>query len=815
MSNYSVLPSRDLPSLPPAYDFPGESSQRSPPIEQFEINEDEVYEPLKRDSLFSRLRFFAAKASLAFKEKVVAPLIHILNPLFAAMSFVNSRYEQGILKIGNPLVVKRLFYVFFFVGVMYILLMSQPQDGVNGASGGAFSTGKFYDVTRLGGSLQLYIEAKSLKENIEYLSSMPHLAGSMGDLTLARYVESFFSNNGIEVVDFHEMNSFLNFPKSLGTYVKMSDNLLEATLHEGSSEDLQYLAFNPNSPGSKGEIEAPFVFVNFGSLEDFQKLKDANVEVSGCILFIKYGGSLPEANKVAEAHRLGAKAVVFISRSVNWADHTHDDMIQKINVGLTRYSPGDILTPGWSSHDPFVARLDWDKSPATAKIPCVPVSWKDGMAFVKKLGSNGVDFGHGLFSGILAEKVKLRVSHEERSTHLIWNVVGSIPGREQASKGIIFGAPRDSVCYGASGSASSTAVLLELAKAFTSLQRRYSWSPSRSIYFVSFDATEYNLAGSTEWIEDKKRQLLEEGYAYIEVSDVHLGDILDVVANPLLHSVIETEMKNVKVSEGKSTKSLFDIYKEQHDGKVEFSNELVEDKNYVPFVNILNIPSMHVGFKPKTGVVPDHSCVDTFSALEKQLDLSMDHQKHILELLARVGLRLAEEPLIPFNFNDLVSKLSTYREDVMRYVEATIAAIPSDVTPLIKYDSLKRGIDRLGDGARMIEQFRKDWIEFITNSASLEPVMLAATRRTANDKMIAFNNLFLGEGKTPLRAGYLNFLFGLPQNAPPTPDGEYEWNTFPMVREYAARGDYGRVQFEINRIAQLLASSAELLMRLS
>lgn len=793
----AALRALNAPAVPPAYEPPLFGSA---PMEQFDIDEDEVYQPIKRGSLLERARFVSRRLFFRFREHVSEPVSRALDPLHEGYNYFRSHYELSILRLGNPLVVKRILYVLFVVVLFSVMLLKENSDGVNGASGGAFSSGKFYDVEKLSSTLVLYLSANTLKDNVEYLSSMPHLAGSTGDLALARYVESYYTNNGIQVVDFHELDSFLNYPKLSGTYLRLADGSFLATLNEGG-DDLHLLAFSPNSPSS-GEITAPYIYVNYADPADIEKIYDAGIDVKDAILLVRYGGSTPTPNKVAAAHKLGARAVVFISPSIKWAGETHDDVIQKVNVGLTRYSPGDVLTPGWSFHDNYASRLDWAKSPCTAKIPTIPISWKDGKQLIQKLGKNGVDFGDGLFSGSKSDvQLKFSVQHDERSTHLIWNVIGSIPGREQAQKGIIFGAPRDSTCFGASTSASGTAALLELVKVFTSLQRRFDWSPARSIYFASFDASQYNLAGSAEWAEERREQLVAEGYTYIDLTALVHGDDFTVKANPLLHDVILEEMKKVSSDGGKS---LYDKFVSES----AISNNMLNDRDYMPFINFLNIPSMSVSYEGKT--VPQHSCLDTFSNFEKELDRNMNKHIEVLNLVARVGLRLAEDPLIPFNFNTLTDKIADYAKDLEKYVTDKANSLGSDVHPNIHFEHLQEGINQLREGSQSLELFKKNWRSYFAETTSLEPAMLAQTRRLANDNMVLFNKEFLATGERT-RAGYHNFLFGVPYDAPSHDDETYEWNTFPMVRDCAASGDFGRARHELERVGGLLTSASDIL----
>ena len=65
---------------------------------------------------------------------------------------------------------------------------------------------------------------------------------------------------------------------------------------------------------------------------------------------------------------------------------------------------------------------------------------------------------------------------------------------------VILGNHRDAWVFGAVDPNSGTAVLEEVARAFGTLRTK-GWRPGRTIVLCSWDAEEYGLIGSTEWIE--------------------------------------------------------------------------------------------------------------------------------------------------------------------------------------------------------------------------------------------------------------------------------------------------------------------------
>ncbi|KAK6465885.1 hypothetical protein DFJ63DRAFT_35847 [Scheffersomyces coipomensis] len=817
-----------LPSFPPNYEDSeshlasevGNSS--TPAIEQFEIEDDYIEGGIEETpkGFLKRASLITKNFAYNFNNKIIHPVTRIIDPIYEGYKFLQVKYEQSLLKLGNPLVVKRLLYVFFIMSFIYLMTKYNDNDSINGASGGTFTTGKFYDIDKLGLSIRDFIDPKSMEENVEYFSSMPHLAGSMGDLTLAKYIEAYMTNNGMKVIDFNELQSNLNYPvfNEKSTYVKLSDDSFKATLNEFSNQNMEFLSFNPNALNTNEPIEATYIYGNYGSDDDFQKLMDNHINLKDCILLLNYGGSTPESNKVRIAQQLQVKAIIFISpqfeHDINGQKITYDDFILKENVGLTRMSPGDVLTPGWSSEDGYVTRLPWFRSDTTPKIPTIPISHKDGHQFLIKLQDKGFKFDDGHFSGTSQDdtnnspKIKLEIQNEQRPTHQLWNVVGSIQGREQAEKGIIIGAARDSLCYGTISSNTGSAILIELVKVFASLQRKYNWTPARSIYFVSFDATEYNFAGSAEWIENRKDYIKKQGYAYIDLSDAVSGDLLSIKSHPFFHKLIKKTLKKIQTDDPNNKVDLYELYKQQHNGKDDISNNLIEQKNYIPFINLVNVPALEIKFTGKK--YPKNSCYDNFENFKAmEIDPTMTKHKHILEIISLLTLELAESPLIPYDFMGLADSITKYQSDLERYFNDIVKKMNKPNVPQMHYDAITRANNALKTTARRYEEWTKSWEQYILESTGIEPSLLAMDRWKWNDNMVEFNQQFIEKDVKPRRPGYLNMLFGVPYAAPEVDDGKYEWNTFPSVRDYGYEGDFGRAQHEIDHISSILMNAAD------
>lgn len=815
-TNYNEA--NDMPNLPPMYD-----EVNVGPMEQFEID-DEDYEMADVPTGFlTRASKFTKNIASSISRTVVRPAAKLIDPIYEGMLFVSLQYERSILKIGNPLVVKRLLYVAFMVAVIYFVSKYSVNEGINGASGGAFSSGIFYDLDKLSSMIQDHVDAKIMNEHLEYFSSMPHVAGTSGDLALSKYIETYMRNNGVKNVESLELQSFLNYPSTDKKHTRLitSDESFEATLNEMEGTEMEYMGYNQNSLNTDSEVEGHMIYANHGTEKDFEDLKNLKIPLKDSILLIKYGGSIPEPNKVEIATSLGAKAIVFISRQFTMGPdddkQEFDDVIQRQNVGNIRYSTGDVLTPGWSSEDGYVSRLLWFKSKATPKISTIPISHKDGMTLISKLGQSGHKFENDLYSGDMTDdkskRLRLRVGNSRKETHQIWNVVGSIPGRDQKSKSLIIGSARDSPCFGTMSSNTGSVVLLELIRIFTTIQRKFNWSPARTITFVSFDASNYNLAGLTEWIEEKKKFLRHEAYAYLDLSDVVSGDQLSIKANPFLHDIIKSCLKSVgsstiqargldKVQHKDKSLSLYELFQLQNKGLDKISNNMLEEKNYLPFINLLNVPSMEIKFKGKEYF--QHSCYDNFDNFNKfKIDPVMDKHGQIVELIGKIVLNVAEQAFIPFKFEDFVDRVHDYQDDLDKYINKALAASSHSDKPQIDFGRFIKALNTLKEVGLQFDQYVSGWKEYISRANDIEPSVIAMKRWRWNDCLTEFNSGFISTDEQSARPGYSNMLFGSPQRAPIN-DNQWQWNTFPTIRDYVDKGDFGRVQAELDKIADIM-----------
>lgn len=64
------------------------------------------------------------------------------------------------------------------------------------------------------------------------------------------------------------------------------------------------------------------------------------------------------------------------------------------------------------------------------------------------------------------------------------------------------------------------------------------WRPKRTIILASWDAEEYGLIGSTEWVEDNRDWLSEEAVVYLNCDAAVSGPHFEAGASPSLNQLL-------------------------------------------------------------------------------------------------------------------------------------------------------------------------------------------------------------------------------------------------------------------------------------
>lgn len=424
-------------------------------------------------------------------------------------------------------------------------------------------------------------EPHRVREYIRRMSEEPHHAGSPGSKKVAEYVLGLLRDFGLDA-RIEEFEALLPYPKRRSLEMlephpfiaKMQEPKIAEDKDSGDGDQLA--TFNGYS--ADGDVTAPIVYVNYGIPADYDELKKLGVDPRGKIVIARYGASWRGTKaKVAAEH--GALGVLIYSDPKEDGYFAGDvypkggyrpkDGVQRGSVMDMPIYPGDPLSPGWAS-EKGAKRLSLAESKTIMNIPVLPLSYGDALPILESLDGPVVPDGWKgalpitYHAGPGPAKVHLRVEHDW-STRPVYNVVARIPGTELPDQWILYGNHHDAWVNGAADPCSGAAALLETARAIAELLNE-GWKPKRTIVFAVWDAEEYGLIGSTEWVEKYASELDRKAVVYFN-TDMNTKGTLGVGGSHVLEEFMAQVLRDVNAP-GKD-KSLLEAAEEKKtkDGK--------------------------------------------------------------------------------------------------------------------------------------------------------------------------------------------------------------------------------------------------------
>ncbi|KAH7639834.1 hypothetical protein HUG17_3867 [Dermatophagoides farinae] len=412
------------------------------------------------------------------------------------------------------------------------------------------------------------ISSENIRINVREFSRQPHLASSNEDLDLANKIRDHFIHNHFDYVTLKNYSTLLSLPDSnRPNFVALVDSIsgreIYSSLSTSNQQQQQPLPFSPYSP--KGDITGEILFVNYGRPVDFIQLQNlfnttSNEIFNGKIFLVKqFHLSASEQYRYAAA--LNASALLLYPDPQHYNPRQSKPFPDSLwlpsdgirNDGIFWNGAGDPETFGLPSNSYAYRNRFHPERQLT--IPAQPISyemaekifnhmdgmiapndWKGGLNLTYRIGPK------------LKDNLKVRISVNNRLVRkTIYNVIGTIRGYDEPDRYVIIGNQRDSMTMGAIDSASGTGTFMEMARVFGDMVANGGgWRPRRTLMFCSWGGEEFNLIGSTEFVEDLYKILYMRAVAYINVNLVVNGnDTLSVAASPLLYHSIFNATKDV------------------------------------------------------------------------------------------------------------------------------------------------------------------------------------------------------------------------------------------------------------------------------
>ncbi|KXJ91768.1 hypothetical protein Micbo1qcDRAFT_146626 [Microdochium bolleyi] len=710
------------------------------------------------------------------------------------------------------ILIGRLVGLTIVLGFLYLLFMSDLFTSMSRRIGG-----QMFDPEAVRQHVVMTIDTARMRDTLKHFTSYAHIAGTEGDYALAKDVYNHFLRSGLDEVHEDDYQVYLNYPTKDGRAVQiMSEDgkkaIWTAKLEElevgGETAGHQTYAFHGHS--KSGDVKGHLVYANYGSREDFKKLKDMGIDTNGAIALVRYYGTQGDrALKVKAAELAGFAGCLIYSDPADDGFLKGDvapsgrfmpaDGVQRGSVSLMSWVVGDVLTPGWESK-PGLPRMKLEQTAGLVRIPSLPLAWRDAQILLQHIQGMGQPVTEAWRGGVpdvewwtgnsSSPIVRLKNEQDEVEQKTIWNIYGKIVGIEQMEKSIIIGNHRDAWAFGASDPNSGTAVMLEVVRVFGDLVAR-GWRPLRSIEFMSWDAEEYNLIGSTEYVEGNIDELRKNAFAYVNLDTAVSGNEFHAAASPVYRKLLSRVLDRVQdPNHNASLRALWD----KRNGELE---GLGAGSDYVAFQDIAGTSSIDLHFDgPKH---PYHSSYDNFDWMTRVGDPGFVYHNLLGRVLALVILELCDRPVLPFDMSNYALALNKYVGDLNKWVEDLKLQDKVNLSPV------RDAVEEIRTAVGEFEKWEDEWERTIIHSNGWEPNGVTRQRIAHNSRMAAFETALLdldSGGGIVNRTQFKHVVFG------PQLWSGYDEAYFPNIRDAIDAEDWQLTESIIRKTARILRQAA-------
>ncbi len=527
------------------------------------------------------------------------------------------------------------------------------------------------------------VDFDQYKIHLKTLTQKPHVAGSKANEEVRDYMANVMKNAGMKVelypydiyMSKNPGTSLIELVTPIREPLNQQEFILEGDAYSSSAD----LWKGWNAYSGSGDVTAEVVYANYGTKEDFEKLKELGVDVKGKIVLARYGKNF-RGYKAKLAEENGAAGLIIytdpadsgFTKGLVYPEgvYSNESAIQRGSV-LTEEFTGDPLTP----YEPAlpldgkrkIKRLD-PKDTNMHTIPVTPIGYGSAQKILGLMSGKvvpegwqgGLPFTYRLDGG---DELKLRLMVDQKRDFVrVHNVVGTIKGTEYPDEWIILGCHYDAWGYGATDPNSGTAMLLGLSESLGKLAKEGK-GPKRSILIAHWDAEEHGVIGSAEWVEQMKDELNAKAVAYLNFDGGVSGKKFGASASPTLKKVLVEASKEVNYPE--TDKTVYEVWKGDNDApKI---GNLGGGSDHIGFYMHVGVPSLSGG---TSGTTLYHTNYDSFGFYEKFVDPSFKMGPMVEQLVGIMTLRLANAEIIPYD-------VKRYATDLKLHFEKATAGVKS------------------------------------------------------------------------------------------------------------------------------------------
>jgi N-acetylated-alpha-linked acidic dipeptidase len=679
------------------------------------------------------------------------------------------------------------------------------------------------------------IDPADLRAWMKTMSSEANHVGAPHDKANAEMVRDLFRQWGwdaqIEVFDVLYPTLKSHTLELIGP-TKFVASLKEDPI-EGDATSTRTDGMGPyNAYGADGDVTADLVYLNYGMPQDYLDLARRGIDVKGKIVITRYGGGWRGLKpKLAQEH--GAVGCIIYSDPQD-DGYSVGDVYPKGGfrppTGLQRGSvldmalyPGDPLTPGVGASK-GAKRLAVKDARSVLKIPVLPISYADAQPFLAALGG---PVAPGRWRGALPityhmgpgpAKVHLMIS-SDWGLKPLYDVIAKIPGSQDPDEWVVRGNHRDGWVFGAWDPLSGHVAMLAEAKAIGTLLKS-GWRPRRTLVYASWDGEEPGLLGSTEWAEQHASELKSKAVLYLN-SDTNargflhpegshslqrlVNDVASDVQDPETHVSVQARLRARMQVQGLD-KDVSDpdqlVARERNARLADAGGDLPigalgSGSDYSAYLQHLGLASLDIeygGEEDQDGVY--HSNYDSFDHYVRFGDPGFAYGVADAKTIGRIVLRMADAPVLPFQFTSVADTLSDYvaqlrklTDDkrvqdarVDRLIDARAFALAADPTRVVGPPQRAQPVPQvdlapLDAAVARLKGAASDYDAAYLRAVGGEVKLSEAQRRQLNSTLRALEQKLTNERGLPGREWFKHFIY-----APGALTG-YAVKTVPAVRE--------------------------------
>lgn len=645
------------------------------------------------------------------------------------------------------------------------------------------------------------------------LSAEPHVAGTAAQARTRDYVVRKMREYGLET-EVRAYQVWLPHATAARAWLVDAQGERELPLAEPAvaGDPASALPQYPAALGyaRAGDVRAEVVFAGYGLPADFRRLDSLGVQVRGRIVVARFGRGF-RGIKAREAEKAGAIGLILYSDPEDDGapvGPVYPEGPMRPERGIQRGSVyngvGDPSTPGYPSVPgarrarvtewtgvPRIPVIAMGSGPAAELLraltgPEAPEDWQGALGFRLRLGPGPV-------------QARVQVETDAGSGgafKTIWNTFGTLRGSEFPDEVVMIGAHRDAWGPGAGDDVSGVASVLEAARAVAAAARAGE-RPKRTVVFATWDAEEWGLIGSVEYVEQDSARLWRGGVAYLNQDVAALGERFSAGGSPSLRAVLRDVARLVPDPSG-GEGSVYAGWRRSAEVADTLEPPIGDPgggSDFAGFYNHLGIPHADWGWGGRQGIY--HSQYDSHTWMSRFGDPGFRRHAASASLGAALLLRLANADILPY---DYVEYGATMRRELPALDSALAAKQWAEVTTA----PLRGALDRFDRAAGTFAAMRDRTL------AAGRPGERA--RERANLALRAVERGLTRARGLEGRPWYRTLVYAS------DPDNGYATLVFPGVREAIRAGDRRRADTEVtdlaarfNRAAEALFTAAEAL----